>query len=135
MSNIGSHEQRLVNFDWSFAAKELEYKDGDIINIGWYCSDRICRKGAADKVAFYYKDFGGAEKQYSFNDVRLASNTIGSFLRALGLVNEYRFCLFMDRVPELYFSFLGILKGNRTTLFSAFGDGHVCQTKCTDQAI
>jgi len=48
MSNIGSYEQRLKNFDWSIAAKELEYKEGDGINIGWYCSGRICRKGSAD---------------------------------------------------------------------------------------
>jgi len=124
MSNIGSYEQRLTGFDWSIAAKELEYHDGESINIGWYCSDRICRKGSADKIALYYQGFGGADKQYSFNDVRLASNTIGSFLQALGLVNEDRICLFMDRVPELYFSFLGILKIGAIVqpLFSAFGD-------------
>jgi acetyl-CoA synthetase len=124
MSNIGSYEKRIKNFDWSIAAKELEYKEGDVINIGWYCSDRICRKGNAGKIALYYKSFGGAEKKYSFNDVRLASNTIGSFLRKTGLVHEDRICLFMDRVPELYFSFLGILKIGAIVqpLFSAFGD-------------
>ena len=124
MSNIGSYEERLKNFDWSIAAKELEYKDGDVINIGWYCSDRICRKGNAGKIALYYKGFGGVEKKYSFNDVRLASNTIGSFLQKTGLVNEDRICLFMDRIPELYFSFLGILKIGAIVqpLFSAFGD-------------
>jgi acetyl-CoA synthetase len=124
MSNIGSYQERLKNFDWSIAAEELEYKEGDIINIGWYCSDRICRKGNAGKMALYYQGFGGIEKKYSFNDVRLASNTIGSMLRESGLVNEDRICLFMDRVPELYFSFLGILKIGAIVqpLFSAFGD-------------
>ena len=48
MSNIGSYEKRLENFDWSIAEKELDYKDGDDINIGWYCSDRICEMGKAD---------------------------------------------------------------------------------------
>jgi len=124
MSNIGSYEERLKNFDWSIAATELEYQDGDIINIGWYCSDRICRKGNADKVALYYKGFGGTEKKYTFNDVRLAGNTIGSLLKKTGVVNEDRVCLFMDRIPELYFSFLGILKIGAIVqpLFSAFGD-------------
>jgi len=45
----------------------------------------------------------------------------------------------MDRIPELYFSFLGILKIGAIVqpLFSAFGDESLlCQTgKCTDQAI
>jgi len=124
MSNIGSYAERLKNFDWSLAKKELEYQDGNNINIGWYCSDRICLKGNADKIALNYEGFGGIEKKYTFNDLRLASNTIGTFLTNLGLKDEDRICLFMDRIPELYFSFLGILKIGAVVqpLFSAFGD-------------
>jgi acetyl-CoA synthetase len=124
MSNIGSYEQRIKDFSWSVSENELEYKHGDVINIGWYCSDRICRKGKADKIALYYEGFGGIEKKYTFNDIRLAGNTIGSFLRSLGIKNEDRVCLFMDRIPELYLSFLGVLKIGAIVqpLFSAFGD-------------
>ena len=124
MSNIGSYQKRLLDFDWSLAEKELEYQDGDILNIGWYCSDRICHRGNGDKVALYYENFAGIEKKYTFNEIRLASNTIGNLLTNLGLLNKDRICLFMDRVPELYFSFLGILKIGAVAqpLFSAFGD-------------
>ena len=124
MSNIGSYEERLKKFDWSVAENELEYRDGDIINIGWYCSDRICQKGKGEKTALYYEGFGGIEKRFTFNDLRLAGNTIGTFLTNLGLKNEDRICLFMDRIPELFFSFLGILKIGAIVqpLFSAFGD-------------
>jgi acetyl-CoA synthetase len=124
MSNIGSYVEKLKDFNWSLAEKELGYEKGNKINIGWYCSDRICKKGKADKIALYYEDFNGIEKKYTFNDIRLASNTIGTFLTNLGLRNEDRICLFMDRVPELYFSFLGILKIGAIVqpLFSAFGD-------------
>jgi acetyl-CoA synthetase len=124
MSNIGSYKERLKNFDWSLAESELEYMDGDVINIGWYCSDRICQKGDGEKTALYYEGFGGVEKKFTFNDIRLASNSIGIFLNNLGLKNEDRICLFMDRIPDLYFSFLGILKIGAIVqpLFSAFGD-------------
>jgi acetyl-CoA synthetase len=124
MSNIGSYEEKLKNFDWSLAEKELEYEKGNKINIGWYCSDRICKKGKADKIALIFEDYNGVEKKFTFNDIRLASNTIGTFLSNLGLRNEDRICLFMDRIPELYFSFLGILKIGAIVqpLFSAFGD-------------
>lgn len=124
MPNIGSYEDRVKNFNWSIAEQELEYRDGDTINIGWYCSDRICLKGKANKIALYYEGFGGVEKRYTFNDIRLASNTIGTFLKNLGLKNEDRICLFMDRIPELYFSFLGILKIGAVVhkLFYLFGD-------------
>lgn len=124
MSNIGSYEEKIRNFDWSVSEKELGYKQGGILNIGWYCSDRICIQGKSDKIALKYEGFDCASKTYSFNDIRLASNTIGTFLRGLGIRNEDRVCLFMDRIPELYFSFLGVLKIGAIVqpLFSSFGD-------------
>lgn len=124
MSNFGNYEKRTRDFNWSLSENELEYKAGDTINIGWYCSDRICLKGNGDKVALNYQDYSGIERKFTFNDVRLASNTIGKFLSDLGLKEEDRICLFMDRIPELYFSFLGILKIGAIVqpLFSAFGE-------------
>jgi len=124
MSNIGSYEERLKSFNWSLAENELEYNKDNIINIGWYCSDRICQKGYGEKISLYYEGFGGVNNKYSFNDIRLAGNTIGTFLRGLEIKEGDRVCLFMDRIPELYFSFLGILKIGAVVqpLFSAFGD-------------
>jgi acetyl-CoA synthetase len=124
MVNIGIYEERLKEFNWSLAENELEYRDGDVINIGWYCSDRICQKGDGEKTALFYEGFGGVEKKFTFNEIRLASNTIGTFLNNLGLKDKDRICLFMDKIPELYFSFLGILKIGAIVqpLFSSFGD-------------
>jgi acetyl-CoA synthetase len=124
MSNIGSYEERLKNFSWSISEKELDYKPGQVINIGWYCSDRICQQGKGEKPALLWEGVGGLEKKYTYNDIRRASNTIGAFLRGLGIKNEERVCFFMDRVPELYIGLLGILKTGAIAqpLFSAFGD-------------
>jgi acetyl-CoA synthetase len=124
MSHIGSYEERRKDFSWSIAEKELGYKAGDVINIGWYCTDRVCQMGKADRTALIHEGFGGAVRKYTYNDLRLASNTIGAFLRGLGLKSEERVCLFMDRIPELYIGFLAILKIGAVAqpLFSAFGD-------------
>jgi acetyl-CoA synthetase len=124
MSNIDSYNKRLIDFNWSLAEKELEYYNGDLLNIGWYCSDRICIQGKGDKIALYYENFKAKEERYTFNDIRIASNRIGTALADLGLLNGDRVCLFLDRIPELYFSFLGILKIGAVAqpLFSAFGD-------------
>jgi len=124
MTNIGSYEERNKDFSWSISEKELGYQDGDIINIGWYCSDRICEMGKGDKTALIWEGLGGIEKSYTFNDIRLASNTIGAFLSKIGIKHEDRVCIFMDKIPELYLSFLGILKIGAIAqpLFSAFGD-------------
>ena len=124
MSHIGSYDERIKTFDWSIAEKELDYKPGNIINIGWYCTDRICEMGKANKKALIWEGLGGVEKSYTYNDIRLATNTIGQFLRDLGIKPEDRVCLFMDKIPELYLGFLGILKIGAIAqpLFSAFGD-------------
>jgi acetyl-CoA synthetase len=124
MSNIGSYDERLKNFNWNISEKELDYKEGDVINIGWYCSDRICEKGFGNKPALIWEGSTGNEKRYTYNDLRLNSNTVGHFLRGLGIQPGERVCLFMDKIPELYIGFLGILKMGAIAqpLFSAFGD-------------
>src|SRR4030042_1852738 len=66
----------------------------------------------------------GNKKKYTYNDIRLYSNAIAQFLLDNGIKPEERICLFMDRIPELYISFLGVLKmgGIVQPLFSAFGE-------------
>lgn len=124
MSNIGTYESRLKDFSWSIAEKELGYKDGDVINIGWHCSDRICQLGKGDKLALIWEDHSGTCKKYTFNDLRQLSNTIADYLVKLNLTPGERVCLFMDRIPELYIGFVGVLKTGCIVqpLFSAFGE-------------
>ena len=124
MSHIGSYDERVKNFDWAISEKELDYQAGNMINIGWYCSDRICNLGKAGKPALIWEGNAGVEKRYTYNDIRLLSDSIGQFLRGLGIKPEDRVCLFMDKVPELYIGFLGVLKIGAIAqpLFSAFGD-------------
>ncbi|HUU46729.1 MAG TPA: acetate--CoA ligase [Acidobacteriota bacterium] len=124
MSNIGSYADRLASFDWQAGERELGYNPGDPINIGWYCSDRICRLGQAEKKALIWEDSQGQVKTYTYDDLRVLSNTIAHYLSGMGLKPGERVCLFMDRIPELYIGFLGILKMGAVAqpLFSAFGD-------------
>ena len=119
-----SYEELTANFDWSIAERELGYTPGEPINIGWMCSDRICHVGLGNKLALIWEDFQGHQKRFTYDDVRILSNTIAHFLRELGIQPEERVCLFMDRVPELYIGLLGILKTGAVAqpLFSAFGD-------------
>ena len=79
MSNIGSYDERVKNFDWSISEKELDYQAGNVINIGWYCSDRICQLGKADKPALIWEGNAGIEKRYTYNDLRLLSDSIGQY--------------------------------------------------------
>jgi acetyl-CoA synthetase len=123
MSNIGSYDERVKDFDWSVAEAELGATDGAPINIGVYCTDRICEQGLGQKVAMYWENATGEEKVYTFDQLRVATNTYAQFLKDLGVRAGDRVCIFMDRIPDLYISFLGILKLGAIAqpLFSAFG--------------
>lgn len=124
MNSVPTYEQLTAGFDWSISEHELGYRPGDSINIGWMCSDRICLLGSAGKIALMWEDFEGKERRYSFNDLRVLSNTVAQFLLDIGVDPGERVCLFLDRVPELYIGFLGILKTGAVAqpLYSAFGD-------------
>jgi acetyl-CoA synthetase len=117
------YEELVNTFNWKISEDELGYKDGDIINIGEYCTDRICRMGKGDSLGFVWEGHTGETKEYTFNDMRIVTNSIAHYLKNLGLKPGDRICLFMDKVPELYLGFLGVLKmgGIAQPLFSAFG--------------
>lgn len=121
--NMHPYEEERKNFTWKTSEQELGYKPGDKINIGEYCTDRICRMGMGSKPALIWEDSIGNVKNYSFNDMRLLTNWIAFYLKSIGINPGERVCLFMDKVPELYFGFLGILKMGAIAqpLYSAFG--------------
>ena len=124
MSDPMTYEERLKEFDWAIAERELGWKRGEPINIGWYCSDRICGLVHGSRPALLWEGSAGEERRYTYDDLRVLSNTIAAYLQRLGIQPGERVCLFLDRVPELYIGFLGILKmgGIAQPLFSAFGD-------------
>ncbi|MCK4504738.1 MAG: AMP-binding protein, partial [Candidatus Aegiribacteria sp.] len=124
MSNIGSYERVKKDFNWEIARDVMNWKDGELLNIGAICSDRICARGDADKTALIWEGFGDKRAEYTFDDLRVYSNGFAQLLKEQGIEPGDRVCIFMDKIPSLYFSFLGILKLGAIAqpLFSAFGD-------------
>lgn len=51
MSNIGSYEKRKEDFSWDIAKEVMDWKEGEVLNIGSICSDRVCARGNGDKKA------------------------------------------------------------------------------------
>ncbi len=124
LAHLSHYEQLLGLLNWPLAERELGYEPGGLLNIGWMCSDRICQLGLAQKAALLWEDYAGIERSFTYNDIRVLSNTMAQFIVRLGIQPENRVCLFLDRIPELYIGFLGILKAGAVAqpLFSAFGD-------------
>jgi len=73
MRDPPSYEQLNTNFNWMIAERELGYRPGDVINIGWMCSDRLCRLGLAQKPALLWEDYQGNQKRFTYNDLRVYS--------------------------------------------------------------
>ncbi len=122
MSNIVSYEERIKSFSWDAAKAELGLKDGQPFNIGALCSDRICALGLGAKTALIWEGSEGKERRFSYDEIRVLSNTFAAGLRGMGIVPGDRVCLFMDKIPELYIGAIGILKLGAIAqpLFSAF---------------
>jgi acetyl-CoA synthetase len=124
MSNIGSYDARRLSFTWDTAKEVLGWKDGELFNIGAMCADRICARGMGTKPALIWEGFGEKNRTYTFDDLRVQSNAFAKLLTDRGIRPGERVCIFMDRIPSLYLSFLGILKVGAIAqpLFSAFGE-------------
>ncbi|KAB2968777.1 MAG: AMP-binding protein [Thermoanaerobaculia bacterium] len=109
---------------WRRAEQDLAWGSGAPMNVGWMISDRICRLGRGAHPALLWEDAAGRRRRYAFDDLRRLSNTAAAFLRRLEIGSGDRVCLFLDRVPELYFVLVGVLKLGAIAqpLFSAFGE-------------
>jgi len=114
-----SHELK-----WDDALGDLDLTPDGPMNIGYLCTDRNVERGLGDKTALIHQGHGGLVRQYSFNDLKELSGGWAAFLASRGIGVLDRVCLFLDRAPELYIGFLGILKLGAVVqpLFSAFGD-------------
>ena len=121
---------------WAIGERELGIAQGGPQNIGWLCSDRICRLGRGGHTALVWEAITGETRSFTYDDLARDSNTIAAFLQGLDVKPGERVCLFLDKVPELYIGVLGVLKLGAVAqpLFSAFGDESLLVRLVSSQA-
>jgi len=114
---------------WDLAARELGLEPNGPVNLGHLCIDRHVAAGSGDRPALIHENHEGTVRTYTYRDVAQLSNGWATFLAAQGVRPLDRVCLFLDRIPELYVGFVGILKGGAVVvpLFSAFGEDALIQ--------
>lgn len=120
--NLHDYDEVYRSFDWKSARKELDWFDGTKLNAAYNAIDRHTQTWRKNKIALYWEDEDGTTKQYTFEQLSLLSNKMGNILKDFGVNRGERVFIFLPRIPELYISFLGILKIGAIagTLFSAF---------------
>ncbi len=119
--NLKDYEAEYSRFSYEAAEKELEYWDGKV-NAAHNAIDRHAESWRKNKIALLWE--GEKEtKEYTFLQMKEKTNQFANLLGKLGIKRGERAFIFLPRVPELYISFIGILKTGAIagTMFSAFG--------------
>lgn len=120
--NLTDYDSVYQTFNWESVKNELSWFDDDKINAAYNAVDRHLLTDFKNKIALYWEGANGDKKTYTFGQLAQSSNQWGNYLKQLGVVKGDRVFIFLPRIPDLFTSFLGILKIGAVagTLFSAF---------------
>ena len=93
-------------------------------NIGHICSTLQCQAGFAHQTALYWRGAHEERAAYTFGDLDRHSSRFAHVLHELGLSPGDVVFIFLPRMPEVFFAFLGSLKAQAITgtLFANFGE-------------
>ncbi|OGK20062.1 acetate--CoA ligase [Candidatus Roizmanbacteria bacterium RIFCSPHIGHO2_02_FULL_37_13b] len=121
--NLPDYSKAVEGFHYDKHISELVWFSPRHINAAYNAITKNALSDRKNKVALYYVDENESVNKYTFLDLELSSNKLGNFLKAIGCNRGDRVFIFLPRVPELYISFIGILKIGAIagTMFSAFG--------------
>jgi len=121
--NLPDYDKTHQTWDWKKAEKALTWFPGHKINAAYNAIDRHAEGERKNKVALYWMGEDGTKKEFTFWEMQNLSNQVANILKNHGLEKGERVFLFLPRNPELYFSFLGVIKTGAIagTMFQAFG--------------
>ena len=117
------YDKTRGNFRWEEMYDELDWLPGGWLNKAHEAIDRHANGRKRDKVAMIWEGKNGEREDYTFGQMKEQTDKFANVLKSLGIERGDRVFIFMDRLPELYIAFFGILKAGAIAgpLFSAFG--------------
>ncbi|HXI03425.1 MAG TPA: acetate--CoA ligase [Candidatus Saccharimonadales bacterium] len=121
--NLEDYDRMRRTWSWSQAAEGITgLKDGGV-NIAWECLDRHIQAGKGERTAMIWLGRDGSEERYTFAEMKDRANRASEILVSLGVEKGDRVFVFLERIPELYFTVFGTLQAGAVIgpLFSAFG--------------
>ena len=71
------YEKLRKETTWDVSKKELGYKEGEPINIGYLCTDRNVELGRGKKLALLHENHEGNLKKYTYQDLSELTNAWG----------------------------------------------------------
>ncbi|QKG85230.1 acetate--CoA ligase [Kroppenstedtia pulmonis] len=135
-NNMTSYDETYRQFHFTDVEKEFSWYRTGRVNAAYEAIDRHVESGRGDHIALHFSD-SDREESYTFREMMEQSNRFGNVLRKLGIEKGERVFIFMPRTPELYISFLGILKVGAIVgpLFEAFMEGAVRDRLADSEAV
>lgn len=109
---------------WQEKSKEIEWLPNETLNAAYNALDKNIKNGNSQKVALIYEDEENNVQTFTFLNLLEQSSKFANLFKKYGILKGDRIFLFLPRIPQLYISFLGILKTGAIagTMFSAFGE-------------
>jgi acetyl-CoA synthetase len=122
--NLLDYRQTCATFSWEAARAELDgLPGGRGLNIAHEAVDRHAAGARRDRLALRWLGKRGEVRDFTYGDLRAATNRFANVLRELGIGQGDGVFTLAGRIPELYITALGTLKNGSVfcPLFSAFG--------------
>jgi acetyl-CoA synthetase len=122
--NLADYARSVRDFSWEGARAELDgLLGGRGLNIAHEAVDRHAAGPRAAVPALRCIARDGQVTEFSYADLRSATNRFANMLRGLGMAKGDRVFSLLGRAPELYVAALGTLKNASvfSPLFPAFG--------------
>ena len=104
---------------WNWAYDSMAWLPGGWLNAAHEIVDRHARGRLGNRTALVWVGRDGEIERYSFRQIKALSDKFANVLDSLGVVKGDRVLIYLERVPELYFAFLGALKAGAVVGFLA----------------
>ncbi len=95
---------------WNRAYDSMAWLPGGWLNAAHEIVDRHARGRLGNRTALVWVGRDGEVERHTFRQIKLMSDKFANVLDSLGVVRGDRVLIYLERVPELYFAFLGALK-------------------------
>jgi acetyl-CoA synthetase len=122
--NLRDLGRAYAEFSWAEARRRLDgLPGGGGLNIAYEAVDRHSAGLGGRRLALRWISRTGARRDFTYDDLRGATNRFANVLKQLGVVAGDVVATLTGRIPGLYIAALGSLKSRcvYTPLFSAFG--------------
>ncbi|MEO8458401.1 MAG: acetate--CoA ligase [Chloroflexota bacterium] len=121
--NLWDYDEARRDLTWDKIREEIDEMPGGGLNMAYECFDRHLKTERRTKAAMLWEGKNGEQETFTFEDMAKGANKAANGLRSLGVQKGDRVFVFLERIPECYFTVFGTLKLGAVIgpLFSAFG--------------